>query len=81
MSQQVIYALAPDARARVNTVYMSAVFVGGAISSAAAGVLHDAFGWTGVAAFAAALPLLGLVLWATGPTTGVRRAEPAAHAV
>jgi predicted MFS family arabinose efflux permease len=65
MSQQVIYALRPDARARINTVYMSTVFVGGAICSAVTGAVHDAYGWTGVTSFAAALPVLALLLWAT----------------
>ncbi len=69
MSQQVIYALRPQARARINTVYMTTVFISGAISSAVAGVLHDAYGWTGVTVFAAAMPLLGLAIWATGRTT------------
>ncbi len=69
MSQHVIYALRPAARARINTVYMSTVFIGGAVSSALAGALHDAYGWTGVTAFAAALPLAGLALWLTGATT------------
>jgi predicted MFS family arabinose efflux permease len=79
MSQQVIYALRPEARARINTVYMCTVFVGGALASALAGVLHDSYGWTGVTAFAAAIPLLGLVLWLTGPTTApARRSAPAA---
>ncbi|MDT4922740.1 MAG: hypothetical protein QOG01_453 [Pseudonocardiales bacterium] len=80
MSQQVIYALRPEARARINTVYMSTVFIGGAISSAAAGVLHDAYGWTGVTIYAAVLPMLGLVLWATGRTTAVTRTAVAAQA-
>lgn len=69
MSQQVIYALRGDARARINTVYMTTVFVGGSIASAVAGVLHSTSGWTGVAIFAAVLPLLGLALWLTGATT------------
>jgi predicted MFS family arabinose efflux permease len=69
MSQQVIYALRPAARARINTVYMSTVFIGGAACSAIAGALHDAFGWTGVTVFGGALPVLGLVLWLTGATT------------
>jgi predicted MFS family arabinose efflux permease len=80
MSQQVIYVLRPEARARINTVYMGTVFIGGAISSAAAGVLHDAYGWTGVMVYAAVLPLLGLTLWATGRTTPAEqpatKAEP-----
>jgi predicted MFS family arabinose efflux permease len=64
MGQHEIYALRPDARARINTVYMTTVFVSGAVSSAVAGVLHDAYGWTGVCWFGAALPLLGFVVWA-----------------
>jgi predicted MFS family arabinose efflux permease len=78
MSQQVIYALRPDARARINTVYMGTVFVGGAISSAVTGVLHDAYGWSGVTTFAAILPLAGLLVWLTGPTGGTRAAPSAA---
>ena len=69
MSQQVIYALRDDARARINTVYMGSVFIGGAVSSAVAGLLHSTSGWTGVALFAAALPLIAVVIWLTGPTT------------
>jgi predicted MFS family arabinose efflux permease len=81
MSQQVIYALRPQARARINTVYMTTVFTGGAISSAVAGVLHDAYGWTGVTVFAAILPLFGLAVWATGRTTAPATADsPAAPA-
>ena len=72
MSQQVIYSLRADARARINTVYMGTVFVGGAVASAVAGILHSAYGWGGVTVFAAALPLLAVVLWLTGPTTAPR---------
>ncbi|GAB2477092.1 MFS transporter [Jatrophihabitans fulvus] len=69
MSQQVVYSLRADARSRINTVYMSTVFVGGAVASTVTGVLHDTAGWTGVTVFAAVLPLLGVVLWLTGRTT------------
>ena len=65
MSQQVIYALRPTARARINTVYMSTVFIGGAICSAVTGAVHDAYGWSGVMAFAAVLPVLALAVWVT----------------
>jgi len=63
MSQQEIYALRGEARARINTVYMTTVFVGGAIASAVAGALHSVYGWTGMCWFGAALPVAGLVLW------------------
>ena len=69
MSQQVIYTLRPQSRARVNTVYMTTIFTGGAASSAIAGALHSAYGWSGVMVFAALAPLVGLVVWATGRTT------------
>lgn len=64
MAQQEIYALAPDARARVNTVFMGTTFVSAAIASAAAGVVHEVAGWTGVCVLGGALPLLGLTIWA-----------------
>ena len=58
-----IYALRPEARARVNSVYMTTTFVGGAIASALTGVISDAWGWTGVSIFGAALPALGVLVW------------------
>ncbi|MFI6076165.1 MFS transporter [Actinoplanes sp. NPDC051343] len=65
-SQQEIYALRADARARINTVFMTTVFTGGAISSALTGALHDRWGWTGACVLGAAFPLIGLVIWALG---------------
>jgi predicted MFS family arabinose efflux permease len=63
-SQREIYGLRPDARARVNTVFMTTIFVGGAIASAAAGSVDDAYGWSGVTILAAIYPLVGLAVWA-----------------
>ena len=47
-NQSRIYALAPEARSRVNTVYMVAYFIGGALGSVVASLAWHAFGWTGV---------------------------------
>jgi predicted MFS family arabinose efflux permease len=47
---------------------MSTVFTIAAVCSALSGALYDAFGWTAVTIFAAALPLAGLLIWATGHT-------------
>ncbi len=52
LSQREIYALRADARARINTVFMSTVFIGGAICSAIAGWLYEHHGWAAVSAFA-----------------------------
>jgi predicted MFS family arabinose efflux permease len=66
LSQRDIYALRGDARARINTVFMGTIFVGGALCSAVAGLLDDAYGWTGVTLFAAALPLVATLIWVSG---------------
>jgi predicted MFS family arabinose efflux permease len=63
LSQRDIYALQPDARARVNSVFMTVAFMSGATASALTGVIHTAYGWTGVMIFAACSPMLGLLMW------------------
>jgi predicted MFS family arabinose efflux permease len=59
----VVYAVAPQARSGVTTVYMTAVFVGGSAGSLAAAQAYGAFGWTAVAAVCAALAAVALVTW------------------
>jgi predicted MFS family arabinose efflux permease len=79
-SQQEIYALRGDARARINTVFMTTVFTGGAISSALTGALHDRYGWTGACVLGAAFPLIGLAIWVYGQRPVARAAAEAARA-
>jgi predicted MFS family arabinose efflux permease len=64
LSQQEIYALRPEARSRLNTVFIGSVFVGGAIGSALSGVLYDQAGWSGVTILGVVLALTGLGIWA-----------------
>jgi predicted MFS family arabinose efflux permease len=64
MSQHEIYALRADARARINTVFMTTVFTGGAIASVLTGALHHRFGWTGACLLAAGCALTALTVWA-----------------
>jgi predicted MFS family arabinose efflux permease len=66
LSQREIYQLRPDARARINTVYMGSVFAGGALGSALAGTLHDDYGWNGITTAGIALLTLSFALWAFG---------------
>ncbi|WP_198666192.1 MFS transporter [Tropicimonas sp. IMCC34043] len=54
-NQHIVYALRPEARARINTLFMSCMFLGGAIGSAAAVWAWKTAGWSGVT-------LLGVLL-------------------
>jgi predicted MFS family arabinose efflux permease len=65
-SQREIYGLHADARARINTVFMTTVFVGGAAATAISGWLHSAYGWTGVTLFGAGLMVLAGIGWLSG---------------
>ncbi len=76
MGQHTIYALRPDARARVNTVYMTTIFVGGAVASLVGGQLWTGAGWMGACLLGAALPLIGLGVWAVGQVRE-RASQPA----
>lgn len=49
-NQTRIYPLAPEARSRLNTVYMMTYFIGGAIGSAAGAFAWNRYGWPGVCA-------------------------------
>jgi cyanate permease len=73
LSQQEIYSLAPEARARINTVYMGTVFVGGAVGSAAAGALHSSSGFGGVMVFSACACFASFLIWAAHTVRVIRR--------
>lgn len=75
-SQREIYGMRPDARARVTTVFMTTVFLGGALGSALAGAVGDAYGWRGATLLGAALATAGLVVWAVTTVRDRVRAGP-----
>lgn len=52
-NQHIVYALRPEARARLNTIFMGAMFLGGAIGSAGATLAWSAGGWGLVCALGA----------------------------
>jgi predicted MFS family arabinose efflux permease len=59
-NQTRIYALVPEARSRLNTVYMVTYFLGGALGSALAAWGWAHWGWNGVCAAGAAQLLVAL---------------------
>lgn len=63
LGQREVYAIDPHSRARLNAVYMTSIFVGGALGSLVASPLYEHFGWNLSAASVALLPTLALVMF------------------
>jgi predicted MFS family arabinose efflux permease len=61
LGQREIYALHAASRNRLNALYMTSIFVGGAFGSALASPIYEQGGWPLVAAVATAFPLIALV--------------------
>jgi predicted MFS family arabinose efflux permease len=63
-NQTRIYGLLPEARSRLNMVYMICYFTAGAIGSFGGSVLWHHFAWTGVCALGCCLSLAGCAVYA-----------------
>lgn len=62
-NQQLIFALNPAARSRLNTGYMILYFVGGAIGSATTGLAYGIGGWNAVVALGIGYCGVALLIW------------------
>ena len=65
-NQNLIYALQPAARNRLNAGYMTGYFIGGSLGSLLSAQVYQRFGWTGVCVAGAAVAVLALLLWLPG---------------
>ncbi|WP_454759330.1 MFS transporter [Caulobacter segnis] len=65
-NQALVYALKPQARARLNTLFMGAMFLGGAGGSAAAAAAWTHGGWSAVAVLGGGLAVIAVLLQVSG---------------
>ncbi len=65
LGQQAIYSLDESQRSRLNTLYISIFFLGGAVGSALASQAYGHGGWTWVVAIGSGGPLLAFFYWLT----------------
>jgi predicted MFS family arabinose efflux permease len=63
-NQTRIYGLLPEARSRLNMVYMVCYFTAGALGSYAGSVVWQRFGWAGVCVLGCALLMIGCAIYA-----------------
>jgi len=61
-NQSIIFALKPEARNRINTIYMVTYFLGGSAGSFLATQLWNSYQWNGVCAIGAIISTLTLVI-------------------
>ncbi|WP_295716720.1 MFS transporter [Mucilaginibacter sp.] len=59
-NQSIIFSLIPEARNRLNTVYMVSYFIGGASGTFLASQVWKSYQWSGVCAIGAALAIVAL---------------------
>ncbi len=74
LNQSQAFALAPNSRSRINTVYIAGNFVGAACGSLLATALWTADGWPGVTSTGAGTAILALTICAV---RALRRGRPA----
>jgi predicted MFS family arabinose efflux permease len=65
-NQHKIYALRPQAPSRINTIFMSGIFIGGAVGSAFGGTIYNLAGWFPTCLFGAAMASIALCLQVLG---------------
>ena len=74
LGQRAVYALDPASRGRLNALYMTSIFVGGAIGSALSSSVYEQAGWSGVVMLGAGLPALALLAFVLMSVTRGRNA-------
>ena len=61
-NQHLIYGIHPEYKSRLNTLFMTTMFIGGAAGSFVSSWAWERFGWTGVAVLGGLLPIGALAM-------------------
>lgn len=69
-NQHIVYALRPEARARLNTIFMGLMFLGGAGGAAAASAAWNAGGWSAVALLGTIVALMAALVQVSSARRG-----------
>lgn len=69
-NQHIVYALRPEARARLNTIFIGAMFLGGAAGSAGVTIAWNAGGWGAVVMLGAGLSVAAVLTQIAGRKQG-----------
>ncbi len=70
LGQRILFSIAPNARGRINAIYMTVVFLAGALGSVLATACFERGGWTATAAAGGALVTAALILFLTERRAG-----------
>jgi predicted MFS family arabinose efflux permease len=61
LGQRAVYALDGKSRSRLNALYMTSIFIGGAFGSSVASAVYEQGGWLWIVIVGSAFPLLALL--------------------
>jgi predicted MFS family arabinose efflux permease len=61
LGQRAVYALDAQSRSRLNALYMTSIFIGGAFGSSIASAVYERGGWLGIMLVGSLFPLLALL--------------------
>jgi predicted MFS family arabinose efflux permease len=78
LNQTTIFSLGEETRSRINGIYLTVYFLGGAVGSTASAWLYDTAGWSAVCTLGAAMGFAALLLW-LGEALGAKRGQLAAR--
>jgi predicted MFS family arabinose efflux permease len=76
LNQTNIFTLGEETRSRINGIYLTVYFLGGAVGSTVSSSLYDTAGWSAVCTLGAAIGLVALLLWSREVLRG-KRGTPA----